>query len=641
MLAEIREKIAKAVDANHLWGYRPQGVPQVEPSILALLALQTDADRYHSLIDQGLQTLASWQDADGAFRIREGNPQSVWPTALALYLLARLSPDSPTIPRAVAWLSGLQGITLPDDEEYRRDFDINPSLPGWPWVQNTFSWVQPTAWVCLALRQAGYGDHPRLKQGMEMLLDRAYDEGGINYGNRRVFGRATEPVPADTALFLLAMQGTPDHPRLQAARQFMIQVARDNPDLENLCWARLSLDVWREDPAAANVLDMLDEHIPGAYQAREACELFAPSLPREALTVLALSCRAAHPLALPSSTQQLEPPPPIRGKRPSWGERLASSMRGMMISAVGRLRSVTTPAMVHVAAARDYEDDLASLLWSQYAAFRTQVPLHNKRVVLKPNMVEYHPDKVINTHPRVVEAVIELCQREGAKEVIVAEGPGHWRNVEYIVTASGLAEVLKRKGVRFVDLNHDNPVAVPNLGRCTRMEMLYLSETVFRADVVISLPKLKTHHWAGVTLSLKNLFGTLPGICYGWPKNALHWQGIENSIVDIALTRTPELAIVDGIIGMDGDGPLMGDAKSMGVLVMGTDLLAVDATCCRLMCLDPYKVEHLALGYARKLGILPEKDIVQIGRPIQELAKPFEPHPRFAHLKLAPLSASS
>ena len=116
--------------------------------------------------------------------------------------------------------------------------------------------------------------------------------------------------------------------------------------------------------------------------------------------------------------------------------------------------------------------------------------------------------------------------------------------------------------------------------------------------MVISLPKLKTHHWAGATLSLKNLFGTLPGICYGWPKNELHWRGIDNSIVDIALTRTPDLAIVDGIIGMEGDGPLNGTAKHMGVLVMGNDLLAVDATCCRLMELDPERIGYLVLGRA-------------------------------------------
>ena len=186
--------------------------------------------------------------------------------------------------------------------------------------------------------------------------------------------------------------------------------------------------------------------------------------------------------------------------------------------------------------------------------------------------------------------------------MIVAEGPGHWRNVEYLVEASGLGDVLRHYKVPFVDLNHDEPVKTPNLGRLTELEHLYLSRTIATADVVISLPKLKTHHWAGATLSLKNLFGTLPGICYGWPKNELHWRGIDNSIVDIALTRTPDLAIVDGIVGMEGDGPLNGTPKPMGVLIMGNDLVAVDATCCRLMKLDPEKVGVPGAGDAQEAG---------------------------------------
>src|SRR5207253_6569185 len=155
----------------------------------------------------------------------------------------------------------------------------------------------------------------------------------------------------------------------------------------------------------------------------------------------------------------------------------------------------------------------------------------------------------------------------------------------------------------------------------------YYSATVAEADVLISMPKLKTHHWAGVTLSLKNLFGTLPGICYGWPKNELHWRGISNSIIDIALTNTPQLAVVDGIIGMEGDGPLNGVAKPMGVLVMGNDLLAVDATCCRLMMLDPEKIGYLVLGANKRLGLLKREQIQQIGETREGLGKPVEPRP--------------
>jgi uncharacterized protein (DUF362 family) len=229
--------------------------------------------------------------------------------------------------------------------------------------------------------------------------------------------------------------------------------------------------------------------------------------------------------------------------------------------------------------------------------------------------------------------VIELCRREGAAEVVVAEGPGHWRNVEFLVQESGLGDVLARHGVTFVDINHDEPVKTPNLGRLTGLEYLYLSKTVAAAEVLISLPKLKTHHWAGATLSLKNLFGTLPGICYGWPKNELHWRGIDNSIVDIALTRTPDLAIVDGIVGMEGDGPLNGTARPFGALIMGHDLVAVDATCCRLMELDPTQIGYLMLGQAKKLGRLAAAEIPQLGEAIAALAQPFATVPHLEKLR--------
>jgi uncharacterized protein (DUF362 family) len=229
----------------------------------------------------------------------------------------------------------------------------------------------------------------------------------------------------------------------------------------------------------------------------------------------------------------------------------------------------------------------------------------------------------------MVAAAIELCQREGAAEVIVAEGPGHWRNVEYLVQASGLGDVLRHYKVPFVDLNHDEPVKTPNLGGLTKLEFLYMSRTIARAEVLVSLPKLKTHHWAGVTLSLKNLFGTMPGICYGWPKNELHWRGIDNSIVDIALTRTPDLAIVDGIVGMEGDGPLNGTAKKMGTIIMGADPLAVDTTCCRMMKLQPERIPYMTMGAQKKLGMFQEAQIKQVGETIQDVAQQFETLPHF------------
>ena len=112
--------------------------------------------------------------------------------------------------------------------------------------------------------------------------------------------------------------------------------------------------------------------------------------------------------------------------------------------------------------------------------------------------------------------------------------------------------------------------------------------TVLRdTDLVVSMPKLKTHHWVGVTLSLKNCFGCMPGRVYGWPKNVLHFHGIPNSILDISPPCAPALAIVDGIVGMEGDGPIMGDPGRSGVLVVSRDGVAADVTGARLMGIDP------------------------------------------------------
>jgi uncharacterized protein (DUF362 family) len=121
---------------------------------------------------------------------------------------------------------------------------------------------------------------------------------------------------------------------------------------------------------------------------------------------------------------------------------------------------------------------------------------------------------------------------------------------------------------------------------------------------------------------MKNLFGLLPGIYYGWPKNVLHWEGIDQCIFDINATVRPHFAIVDGIVGMEGDGPIMGEPRHAGVIVMGRNLAAVDATCARAMGIDPKKVVHLAAASGR-LGTIHETDIRQRGENIASVRTDF------------------
>jgi uncharacterized protein (DUF362 family) len=614
------------------WGYVPDQPAHLEPTVVALLALAHERTNYQAAIDGGRRALQQAAVADGTYRLARGRDQAVWPTALALFAQLVLDGPSDATNRTASAMLALKGRTTDTKEE--EEGDIDTALVGWPWADGNFSWVEPTAWACLALTRAGQGEHPRVAEGLRLLLDRTFDHGGINYGNRRIFGIDLEPIPTPTALSLLALQEHKDHPRVRASVAYLCQQADSGDDLEHLCWTRIALDLYRELEGVPAALDRLGARIRIVHEARAATPYVQPAPLRQALTALALSLNEGNPFrqASPIPCSAELSPGVIAMRAPSIGERVHGFFEKLIVAAGTALRQIDPRSAVHIAPVTDYNADLADVVGRQYDNFRERVPLKGKRVVLKPNLVEYHRDKVINTNPHVVAAVIELCRREGAAEVIVAEGPGHWRNVEYLVAASGLGDVLRHYKVPFVDLNHDEPVKRVNLGRLTGLQHLFLSQTVATADVVISLPKLKTHHWAVATLSLKNLFGTLPGICYGWPKNELHWRGIDNSIVDIAATRMPDLAVVDGIIGMEGDGPLNGTPKPMGVLVMGCDLVALDATCCRLMQLDAERIGYLSMAHRKKLGQLEAAKIQQLGETIEGRKKPFETVPHFKEL---------
>ena len=275
--------------------------------------------------------------------------------------------------------------------------------------------------------------------------------------------------------------------------------------------------------------------------------------------------------------------------------------------------------------AESYETDIASLIRSGFRELKvTEGEIRGKRILLKPNMVETPRGAIhVVTHPAVVRAAAEVFLGLGAAQVIVGEGPGHCRDTYMILEDSGFDYVFRDKRVTFVDLNYDEWLAVPNAGRASNLSSFALPRTLKQVDWIVSMPKLKTHHWAGVTLSMKNLFGTLPGMFYGWPKNVLHVAGINESIIDINSTLRPHFAIVDGIVGMEGDGPIMGVAKKAGVIVMGRNLPAVDATCARLMGIDPFKIKYLSAANG-KLGPLKESLILQRGENWQSVRTNFQ-----------------
>ena len=234
-----------------------------------------------------------------------------------------------------------------------------------------------------------------------------------------------------------------------------------------------------------------------------------------------------------------------------------------------------------------------------------------KRVLLKPNLVEFTTTTAINTHVAVIAAAVELFRSLGATEVVIGEGPGHRRDTMSLAEEAEYRRGIEKFDSLFVDLNRDD---VSPLKGFADLPEIFLPNTARRADLIVSLAKMKTHHWAGATLSMKNFFGVVPGSVYGWPKNQLHNIGIDRSIAELHRVFPRSFAIVDGIVGMEGNGPIQGSPKPCGVLVMGSDLVAVDSTCCRIMGLDPKGLPYLRMAAER--GHMLEAAIDQRAEPI-------------------------
>lgn len=247
------------------------------------------------------------------------------------------------------------------------------------------------------------------------------------------------------------------------------------------------------------------------------------------------------------------------------------------------------------------------------------------KVFVKPNLVDSVEEYPTTTAPQVIAALVDLLQDMGATRVAVGDGPAFRRDAYAIARQSGYDDFLSQRNVPFVDLNYDDPqpVSVKD-GWIGRSDVLWLPRHVLEADLIISVPKMKTHHWAGVSLSMKNLLGFFPGLRYGWPKNSIHFNGIAPSILGIYQVLPPVLAVVDGIIGMEGDGPLFGTPVQHGLLAVGSDAVAVDVICAQLMGFNLHEVEYLSLaawagiGQARRIetrGVQPDHIKKQYARP--------------------------
>jgi len=237
-----------------------------------------------------------------------------------------------------------------------------------------------------------------------------------------------------------------------------------------------------------------------------------------------------------------------------------------------------------------------------------------KPVLIKPNYINAsHPSTGITTDSRVVEGVVNFLRQHRVKDVMIGEGSGFADTFKAFEIA-GVKDLAEKLGVRLVDLNKDEFVEVRPAAPLA-LEKVKIAKTALESTI-ISVPKLKPHRMARVTLSLKNMMGAVN------PKGSMH-NHLSEKIVDLASIVKPSVAVIDGIIAGEGH-ETSGSPVEMNLVIAGTDPVAVDAVGAAVMGIPPESVKHLRLAEERQLGICDLKQIEIMGEPIEKVKKDFE-----------------
>lgn len=231
-------------------------------------------------------------------------------------------------------------------------------------------------------------------------------------------------------------------------------------------------------------------------------------------------------------------------------------------------------------------------------------------VLIKPNLlVASKPEEAICTHPAVVKAVVKLVQEAGGA-VMIGDSPG-FGSTERVASKAGIAHVCQETGATLVSFKEYREVTFRQGKVCKKFP---LALPVLRADVIISVAKLKTHGLTGYTGAVKNLFGCIPGTLK--PSFHLRMQKREDfgaMLVDLYCLVRPALSIVDGIIGMEGNGPRNGSPREVGVILAGADGVAVDTVAAAVIGMDPLSVPTNQAAARWGVGVTDIEEIEILG----------------------------
>ncbi|MFH1268956.1 MAG: prenyltransferase/squalene oxidase repeat-containing protein [Planctomycetota bacterium] len=203
-------------------------------------------------VHEAADWLAEIQQPDGALGLSAELPTPCWGTAYGLLVWTTLGSHQTERERAVQWLLGRIGQTSAVKNNGILGHDT--SIPGWPWIENTHAWLEPTAWAVLALRREGLSDHPRVREGVRLISNRAIPSGGWNYGNVSTFGTNLRAQPAPTGLALLALAGEDTDPgQIEDGLNYLLGTLPRVRSPRSLCWGLLGLEAWERRYDAAEI----------------------------------------------------------------------------------------------------------------------------------------------------------------------------------------------------------------------------------------------------------------------------------------------------------------------------------------------------------------------------------------------------
>ena len=247
-----------------------------------------------------------------------------------------------------------------------------------------------------------------------------------------------------------------------------------------------------------------------------------------------------------------------------------------------------------------YEPELVYAALKQAVELAGDLDVTGKIVLLKPNILfDTSPEKAVTTHPVFLEAAIRLVRERGASRILVGDSPGI-QVPGFSARGSGLGEAAKKNGAEWVDFTREK-IEIP----CPEgkvMKKFTVTGAVADADLIISLPKLKTHQLMNYTGAMKNIFGLIPSLA----KSPFHarfskCESFASMIVDLNLAVKPAYALMDAIVGMEGPGPSAGKPRQVGLVLASSNFLALDAAASAVIAYLPAEIpinrEALSRGY--------------------------------------------